>query len=398
MAEAALAEPLFEKALRCNAISSRTGLKLISVFFSSLGLSLLVAPNRDHWPVIALAMTPAVRVHSSKHIAMALPRLQSSSPGFSDSSVVRFGSVDSLLPRLPIPGAAIHSIPGSSVRLGNPAIRPAASVGEKSALAPGDLVLVVGAVGGVGQLVTAKLLEKGYRVRAVVRDTALASEVLGTNERLEVVRGDTRMESTLPDLFKGVQAVVCATGTTAFPSKRWGPNDANNPEQTDYVGVSRLVDATPKDCRFVLVSSVGVERYSQPSPYFILNLFGVLKWKEKGEQYLKSSGLEYTIFRPGRLTDGPYTSYDLNTLLNKVNSGLGVAGERQDVELKTGDCLDGEMSRITLAEAVVQSLQLEASVKDQTFCCSSIKGAGPGQDAQKWDEKFRRAASEGAAV
>ena len=42
---------------------------------------------------------------------------------------------------------------------------------------------------------------------------------------------------------------------------------------------------------------------------------GVLKWKKAGEEALKESGLPYTIIRPGRLTDGPYTSYDLNTLL-----------------------------------------------------------------------------------
>lgn len=34
----------------------------------------------------------------------------------------------------------------------------------------------------------------------------------------------------------------------------------------------------------------------------------------------QDSGLPYTLLRPGRLTDGPYTSYDLNTLL-KATSG-----------------------------------------------------------------------------
>lgn len=41
----------------------------------------------------------------------------------------------------------------------------------------------------------------------------------------------------------------------------------------------------------------------------------MLKWKHKSEELLKASGLPFTIVRPGRLTDGPYTSYDLNTLL-----------------------------------------------------------------------------------
>lgn len=55
------------------------------------------------------------------------------------------------------------------------------------------------------------------------------------------------------------------------------------------------------------------------------------------------SGLPYTILRPGRLTDGPYTSYDLNTLLKAT------AGTRQDIQVATRDELNGETSRIALA-------------------------------------------------
>lgn len=42
---------------------------------------------------------------------------------------------------------------------------------------------------------------------------------------------------------------------------------------------------------------------------------GVLKFKHESELALMASGLPYTLLRPSRLTDGPYTSYDLNTLL-----------------------------------------------------------------------------------
>lgn len=55
------------------------------------------------------------------------------------------------------------------------------------------------------------------------------------------------------------------------------------------------------------------------------------------------SGLAYTILRPGRLTDGPYTSFDLNTLLQAT------AGTRQDIQVAARDELNGETSRIALA-------------------------------------------------
>lgn len=41
----------------------------------------------------------------------------------------------------------------------------------------------------------------------------------------------------------------------------------------------------------------------------------MLKFKRDSEMALEASGLPFTILRPSRLTDGPYTSYDLNTLL-----------------------------------------------------------------------------------
>jgi hypothetical protein len=69
----------------------------------------------------------------------------------------------------------------------------------------------------------------------------------------------------------------------------------------------------------------------------------VLKFKRQSEELLMQSGLAYTILRPGRLTDGPYTSYDLNTLLKAT------AGNKQDVQIAAKDELNGETSRIALA-------------------------------------------------
>lgn len=58
---------------------------------------------------------------------------------------------------------------------------------------------------------------------------------------------------------------------------------------------------------------------------------------------LQQSGLPWTILRPSRLTDGPYTSFDLNTLLQAT------AGARQDVQISMQDDQLGEASRIAVA-------------------------------------------------
>ena len=253
-------------------------------------------------------------------------------------------------------------------------------------------VLVAGACGGVGQLLCASLLKKGARVRALCRDPEAAAGLLGEAEGLELVVGDTRHRGTLGPALEGASAVCCATGTTAFPSKRW--KAGNSPATVDRDGVRNLVAAARAAEgleRFVLCTSAGVERFDAEqsgfSPYVILNLFGVLEAKRLGEEALERSGLDYTIFRPARLTDGPYTSYDLNTLMK------GTAGTRQGVELRAGDCLDGEMSRVWLAEAMAQAVvQGEAGgTFGRTLCCQSVDGAGPGEDAARWAELFRAA-------
>ena len=81
----------------------------------------------------------------------------------------------------------------------------------------------------------------------------------------------------------------------------------NGPKKTDLTATSNLIAAAQKHSagslrRFVLVTSTGVERFSQGPPYAILNLFGVLKYKRMSEQILQESGLPWTILRPTRLT------------------------------------------------------------------------------------------------
>ncbi|RYR40202.1 hypothetical protein Ahy_A09g045912 isoform A [Arachis hypogaea] len=316
---------------------------------------------------------------------------------------------------------------------------------RQSTPASSKLVLVVGGSGGVGQLVVASLLQRNVKSRLILRDPEKATALFGKQDgdKLQVVKGDTRKQEDLdPSMFEGVTHVICCTGTTAFPSRRW--DDDNTPERVDWVGVKNLVSALPSSVkRVVLVSSIGVTKSNElpwrsptiegfekgfdfgltrkqqqipADPHYkllcheimlpilvkfllqiltlvlvnvdfscsIMNLFGVLKYKKMGEDFLRSSGIPFTIIRPGRLTDGPYTSYDLNTLLKAT------AGERRAVLIGQGDKLVGEASRIIVAEACIQALDLEVT-KNQVYEVNSVEGEGPGTDAQKWQELFEGA-------
>lgn len=248
-----------------------------------------------------------------------------------------------------------------------------------------DKILVVGATGGVGQLVVAKLLAKNLSVRALTRNKAKAESMF--DGKVELVEGDIRNPDTLIKATDGINYIICCTGTTAFPSTRWDFTNffqpANNPEAVDGAGVKNLVLAAPKDLkRFVFVSSCGVLRKDQ-LPFNLLNAFGVLDAKLTGEKAITTSGLPYTIIRPGRLIDGPYTSYDLNTLLRAKTDG------KKAVVIEKGDNLNGDASRIDVANVCVESLFYDTTI-NQDF---SLINSGDRPNEIDWEELFKKVIS-----
>lgn len=243
-----------------------------------------------------------------------------------------------------------------------------------------DKILVAGATGGVGQLVVAKLLAKDLSVRALSRSKSKAESMF--DRRVEIIEGDIRHANTLGRVTNGVSYIICCTGTTAFPSLRWDFANlfqpANSPAEVDAEGVKNLVAAAPQDLkRFVFISSCGVLRKDE-LPYNILNAFGVLDAKLKGEKAIASSGLPYTIIRPARLIDGPYTSYDLNTLLRAKTDG------QKAVKIASGDRFNGETSRIDVANACVEALFDDRTI-NRDF---SIINSGDREHPTQWSELF----------
>lgn len=143
-------------------------------------------------------------------------------------------------------------------------------------------VLVLGSTGGVGQLVVARLLAKGYRVLAAVRSSSKAARLLGPEtDSLRFVKADSTDPRSLDSLLAAtpIDAAVIATGTSAFPSSKWGPGATNTPRHVDLEGVCNIVDAlrfvhrTQKRLRrVVMVSSAGVERFERDAQHPMVHL------------------------------------------------------------------------------------------------------------------------------
>lgn len=156
-------------------------------------------------------------------------------------------------------------------------------------------VLVVGATGKTGKLIVPQLVAEGYQVRAFVRDATKGRKMLGKD--IEILTGDITMPATIEPALRGMDYVISAVGAG-------GASGNNRPEKVDYEGVMNLATASAQaDIKqFVLLSSMGVSHDDHP----LNRMFGnVLRWKAKGEQALRDSGVPYTIVRPGGLINTP---------------------------------------------------------------------------------------------
>jgi uncharacterized protein YbjT (DUF2867 family) len=121
------------------------------------------------------------------------------------------------------------------------------------------VILVAGATGGLGKRVVRRLLEGNYQVRALVRDTQRAREMLGDN--VELFEADITLPETLTStLMNNVSAVVCCTGVRVQPVegdtpnrekyyqgiKFYMPEVVDSPEIVDYQGIKNLLQAVAK--------------------------------------------------------------------------------------------------------------------------------------------------------
>ena len=130
--------------------------------------------------------------------------------------------------------------------------------GKKTLLPPdtSEVVLVVGANGGVGKRVVPRLLKQGYQVRSLVRDGKKAQEVLGND--VEIVTADiTQPETLTPEIFKDVSKIICCTGTRVETVEKDNPNRekyyqgikffmpevVEDPQLVEYEGMKNLVAA-----------------------------------------------------------------------------------------------------------------------------------------------------------
>jgi uncharacterized protein YbjT (DUF2867 family) len=155
-------------------------------------------------------------------------------------------------------------------------------------------VVVAGGHGKIGLRLLRLLAERGDRARGLLRRAEQAADL--ERAGAEPVLCDMEAEERLAPFVEGADAIVFAAGA--------GPGSGPERKRTVDLGAAvKLIEAARElgIARYLMVSAIGAGDPSagseQMGPY--------LEAKAEADRALAESGLDFTIVRPGLLTDDP---------------------------------------------------------------------------------------------
>lgn len=189
-------------------------------------------------------------------------------------------------------------------------------------------ILVAGANGTTGKKII-NLLEQSqyFNPIAMVRKEAQMQQF--TDRNIQVILGD--LEKDVSSSTQNIDKVIFAAGS-----------GGKKVVEVDQEGAKKLVDAckASKVKKFVMLSSMGADQ-----PENAKQLKDYLMAKHNADVYLKDSGLNFTIVRPGSLTN---------------NKGMG------KISISEHLTNQGNISRDDVAQTLVSSLHDDVANK-KTF-------------------------------
>jgi uncharacterized protein YbjT (DUF2867 family) len=160
-------------------------------------------------------------------------------------------------------------------------------------------VVIAGGHGQIALRLERLLSAAGHRARAIIRNPDHAADVEAAGAEPVVLDLEALGNpDELTDAVRGADAVVFAAGA--------GPGSGPARKRTvDYGAAVALIAAARAAGidRYVMVSTLGVDRPSSRGD----GMRAYFEAKAEAEEALRTSGLAFTIVRPGSLTNDPGT-------------------------------------------------------------------------------------------
>lgn len=155
---------------------------------------------------------------------------------------------------------------------------------------------IAGGHGKIALILGRLLAERGDTVRGLIRDPAQVEDLRAAG--IEPVLCDLEGDDDVAAAIRGADAVVFAAGA--------GPGSGEARKATvDLGGAVKLIEAAKVEgiARYLMVSAMGAA--DPPAGGDVYGAY--LRAKALADDALRASGLDFTIVRPGSLTDDPGT-------------------------------------------------------------------------------------------
>ena len=192
-------------------------------------------------------------------------------------------------------------------------------------------VVIAGGHGQIALLLEKVLADRGHHAVGVVRNPDHVGDVEATGAEAVVLDLEKADVADLTDVVKGSDAVVFAAGG--------GPNSGAARKETVDKGAAVLLAEAAEQAgvrRYVMVSAMGTDR-ADPDSDDVFQVY--LRAKKAADDDLRSRDLDWTVVRPGRLTDNPPTG-----------------------RIQVGTLPRGEISRADVAAVLAAVIEQDATI------------------------------------
>lgn len=162
------------------------------------------------------------------------------------------------------------------------------------------------------------------------------------------------IKAVLADLEKDLNHAVINIDKVVFAAGSKG----GNVTAVDQEGAKKLTDAAKQAGvqKFVMLSSMGADNPEQS-----VNLQDYLKAKQNADDYLLKSGLNYSIIRPGQLTNGEGAGKV--QLERKIKTRGSIS--RDDVAETIVEVLDNSVRKNKVFELIGGDVPIRKAVRNQ---------------------------------
>jgi uncharacterized protein YbjT (DUF2867 family) len=178
-------------------------------------------------------------------------------------------------------------------------------------------ILVLGATGATGRLIVTQARAKGHDIVALVRPGSKGADLAGAT----VVEGDARDAAALTTAIAGCDAVISSLGTALSPFRKV---TMLSTATRALVGVMKARNVR----RLVCITGMGAGDSRGHGGFFFDRLFlplmlcHVYEDKNRQEDAIRASTLDWTIVRPTVLNDKPARGHiRALTDLSRVHGG-----------------------------------------------------------------------------